>query len=377
MSMLERVQAELWSAEDERNLISNCLKLDTSHEKDEDELEAWRMLGYLYDDAILSDLFTYGLRIGKRTAAKGPFGFYHALCHVLVYPHFAGNLDTLRFVLQIIACFKIEGHGRPFGPVSPHPIVMGTFHNLRAKYRGKERDDGSRDDEGAVAMALWKDTNPSSDAHICEILGNLQLEIDRWLDRQLDAPVYTQVEQQAFVVDTDDLALLVAAIEKTSGMKCNVLLDDARSTLPGGTSPLSFGHLETLKDQLAVENERKYRLRKKLLVEKGEAADRDLHVFDIPDGDPDPVYVHAKGIEPGELRVLAGEVMPFRYPVCVTQISIRCFRTEDEEEDEMMSRKKRTHVRSCSRPQSPDFAARNSNSAENPIEIEDDDGAES
>ncbi|KAI6351471.1 hypothetical protein MCOR25_009907 [Pyricularia grisea] len=372
MSMLERVQAELWSAEDEQKLIKECPNFETS--QNEDELEAWRLLSYFYDDAILSDLFTYGLRIGRLTATKGKFSFYHALCQVLVYPPFTGSLDTLRFVLQMIVYIKIDGHTRPFGPVSPHPMVMETFHNLRAKYSGKSRDDGTREDEGAVALALWKDTNPTSDDHICNVLANLHLEIDRWKDSQLRTPVYSQIEQQVFVVDTDDLVLLVAAIQKTSSMECNVLLDNARVVLPDGTNPFSFGHLETIKNQFAVENERKYRLRKKLLVERGEAAGRDLHVFDIPDGDPDPVYIYAKDIEPGELRVLAGEVMPYRYPVCSKHYSKRYVDTlADVGASRRISTTTVTHFRRHSRAQSPDFVPRISSNVENPIEIQDDD----
>lgn len=332
-------------------------------------------MGYLYDDAMLSDLFTYGLRIGKVVSANGQFSFYHALCHVLVYPGFKGNLNTLRFVLQMIAYIKIENHARPFGPVSPHPKVMETFYNLRAKYRGKVADDGSRRDEGAVALALWKDTNPANDGHICKILDNLQLEIDRWLNRQPATPVYSPAEQQAFVVDTDDLALLVAAIEKTSPTRCNLLLDEARIALPDGTRPLSFGHLETIKNRLAVEHERRYRLRKRLLASRGEAAGRDLHVFDKPGGDPDPVYVYADDVKPGELRVLAGEVMPLRYPVCLAYSSSthHVDAPAGVGASRSMAGTRVTHVRMHSRAQSPDFGARDGSSVENPVEVEDDD----
>ncbi|KAH8841034.1 hypothetical protein MCOR07_009340 [Pyricularia oryzae] len=374
MSMLERVQAELWSVEDERKLIQECPNFDASQDQDDDELEAWRLLGYLYDDAMLSDLFTYGLRIGKVVSANGQFSFYHALCHVLVYPGFKGNLNTLRFVLQMIAYIKIENHARPFGPVSPHPKVMETFYNLRAKYRGKVADDGSRRDEGAVALALWKDTNPANDGHICKILDNLQLEIDRWLNRQPATPVYSPAEQQAFVVDTDDLALLVAAIEKTSPTRCNLLLDEARIALPDGTRPLSFGHLETIKNRLAVEHERRYRLRKRLLASRGEAAGRDLHVFDKPGGDPDPVYVYADDVKPGELRVLAGEVMPLRYPVCLAYSSSthHVDAAAGVGASRSMAGTRVTHVRMRSRAQSPDFGARDGSSVESPVEVEDD-----
>ncbi|KAL8381612.1 hypothetical protein RB595_005749 [Gaeumannomyces hyphopodioides] len=335
LKMVDIVKSRFWSKDKESELRNECPFFAT--ELGETELKAWKMTKLMFGTNI-PEIFTYGLRIQPSLGiscdlpASARAKFFELLLYILPHPIFLRDPTRLRFILQMAAFFAVEGHVEPYGPVPHAPSVTNAVYDPR---KGKGKGVASPKDGASLALALWRDFGLGQE-HIMQLaVDQLQKQAARRkkseekLSDETQAPLEGPPEaKQLFFVGTAELVGVISALNNLDGIfigQCRdfaAKLDQDVGMMLGGwatVAPRDLNHLDRMVVLAALNDERKYRLRKALRAADGEAGRRDMHVFDVPDGDGDPEYAFADGLDPDALRVLAGEVCPRRYPVTCTK----------------------------------------------------------
>lgn len=330
LKMVDIVKSRFWSNDKESELHSECPPFTTK--LGNAELKAWKMFKLIFGSNI-PEIFTYGLRIQPSLGischppASGRAKFFDLLQYILPHPIFRGDTARLRFVLQMAAFFATEGHMEPYGPVPHAPSVTNAVFGPR-----KSKGVASPKNGASLALALWRDFGLGQEYSIRLVVGKLQKQAVRrreakeGLGDETQAPPEGRPEaKQLFFVGTAELMEVICALDSLDNIfvgQCRdflVKLDRDVGKGWAAVAPQDLEHLDRMVVLAALDDERKYRLRKALRAADGGVSRRDMHVFDVPDGDADPEYAFADGLEPDALDVLAGEVCPRRYPVTCTK----------------------------------------------------------
>ncbi|KLU81978.1 hypothetical protein MAPG_01058 [Magnaporthiopsis poae ATCC 64411] len=334
LKMVDIAKSRFWNEEKESRLQRECPDFVT--QVGESELGAWKMAQFLFKTDI-PDIFTYGLRLDPQLEISSQLPedrseFFARLQDILPHPVFQRSAAHLRFVLQMAVFFNVEGHVEPYGPVPQAASVTSAVLDPR-----KGKDAASVKDGASLVLALWKDFGSGQGYGIRLVLDQLQRQAaerkeddERMRDETEAPPEWPAEAKQLFFVGIQELIDVADALDSVDHFfagRCLYFrhrLDHHVNSWGGWATvaPLNLYLLEEMVNLAAQRDELKYRLRKALRIADGEADRRDLHVFDIPDNDPEPEYAFADELESDVRSVLAGDICPRRYPLICTSSSL-------------------------------------------------------
>ncbi|RWA03691.1 hypothetical protein EKO27_g11415 [Xylaria grammica] len=282
---VEEAFRELWARDDHGDRLAQGRRATS------DEVQLWKiMLAHFY--RIPPHLFTYGLKLGE-DCYEAPESLMltskasRALQRICVHPVWNGELDPLRYTLQMAALASAREHSEPFGPL-PNSMASIVEDSMLARLTGTARDRAA----GEIQYNMW---TRGKAGYIDRSVGTLIGMLDGRIRPNRHAG---QAEKSLFILTTGVMEDLLGVLDQFERHKFSLTADEQVAEF----RRFWAGELELCELRDAEIREAMRRL-----------AHEDDFLYDVPHigtshCDRAPLYEHHVAMDKRAVLVLRGEV---------------------------------------------------------------------
>ncbi|KAI0415225.1 hypothetical protein F5X98DRAFT_389212 [Xylaria grammica] len=210
---VEKAFRRLWARDDHGDRLAQGQRATS------DEVQLWKiMLAEFY--RIPPHLFTYGLKLGE-DCYEAPESLMltskasRALQRILIHPVWNGELDSLRYTLQMAVLASAREHSEPFGPL-PNSMVTIVEDLMLARLTGTDRDRAA----GQIQYNMWTRGKADYTGHSVETL-------IRMLNGRIRPNRHAgQAEKSLFILTTGVMEDLLGVLDQFDRDKFTLTADE-------------------------------------------------------------------------------------------------------------------------------------------------------